>query len=143
METSISPLPENVSAVVAAYPKEAQKTFHRLRELLLEEAKKDDRIGEIEETLKWGEPAFLTSQTKSGSTVRIAWSSKSPQQMGIYFNCKASLVDTFRTIFPELSYQGNRAIILDLNSVLPEPVLAECLTIAMTYHRHKVVSDLS
>lgn len=32
-----------------------------------------DGGGPIEETLKWGDPAYVTSATKSGSTIRVVW----------------------------------------------------------------------
>lgn len=32
-----------------------------------------EEIGEIEETLKWVEPSYLTPKSKRGSTIRVAW----------------------------------------------------------------------
>ena len=78
----------------------------RLRELILETAGEIEEVGPIEETLKWDEPAYLTSETGSGSTIRIDWKEKSPDQYAIYFNCKTSLVERFKTLAKEGFYNG-------------------------------------
>lgn len=131
-------LSAEVSNIVSGYPAPVRSVFLRLREFLLEEASFNCSIGKIEETLKWGEPAYLTPSSKSGSTVRIAWKPKNPKQIGIYFNCKTTLVDTCRSMFPELLYEGNRAILLDINQPLPEDIVRECFALALTYHRSNI-----
>lgn len=108
----------------------------RFRERIKGKAQ-DNRIGPIEETLKWGEPSYLTSKTKSGTTIRLAWKAKHPELCGIYFNCQTSLVNTFRTLFPELRYEGNRAILLDAAEEIPESALNQCLEMALVYHKAK------
>lgn len=128
---------EAVSAVFAAYAPAARKRLLSIRELIFATAAKTEGVGEIEETLKWGEPAYLTNQSKSGSTIRLGWKAGSPDQVAIYFNCNTTLVDTFRTLYPELTYQGNRAISLDLEAEMPEQALTHCIQMALTYHRAK------
>ncbi|MEP6791921.1 MAG: DUF1801 domain-containing protein, partial [Ramlibacter sp.] len=82
------------------------------------------------------EPAYLTSQSKSGSTVRIAWKKSAPSQYAMYFNCQTTLVDTFRTLFPdELKFEGNRAIVFGKADAVPADTLAFCVAAALTYHR--------
>ena len=34
-------------------------------------------------------------------------------QYAVYFHCQTDLVETFRELYPELSFSGNRAILLD------------------------------
>ena len=96
-----------------------------------------EEVGEITETLKWGEPAYLTSQSKSGSTIRIGWKPSDPARYAMYFNCQTTLVDTFRTRFPEISFDGNRAIVLDESNDVPADALRVCIAAALTYHRRK------
>ena len=43
-----------------------------------------DLLKELEETLKWGEPSYLV---KKGSTIRMDWKSKAPNQYAMYFKC--------------------------------------------------------
>ena len=42
------------------YPDFVRKKMRPLRELILETAKETDGVDHLEETLKWGEPSFLT-----------------------------------------------------------------------------------
>jgi hypothetical protein len=87
--------------------------------------------------LKWGQPSYLTVESKSGSTVRIDQVKSSPSQYAVYFHCQTDLVETFREIYPKLSYSGNRAILLDAAEKLPEAELRHCVALALTYHLRK------
>ncbi len=109
-----------------------------LRKLILETADATDGVGPITETLKWGEPAYLTSASKSGSTIRIGWKKSTPKRYGIYFNCQTNLVETFRARFPDaFSFEGNRAIVFEESDAVPTDALAICIAAALTYHRDK------
>jgi hypothetical protein len=122
----------------ASYPTHVQAKMAALRSLILDVASLTAGVGEIEETLKWGEPAYLTTQTKSGSTLRIDWKPKSPEQYALFFNCKTTLVDSFRTLFSDtLAFAGNRAIILSVDEVMPEQELRLCIRMALRYHLDK------
>jgi hypothetical protein len=61
----------------------------------------------------------------------------SPGQYAVYFHCQTDLVETFRELYPGLSYSGNRAILLDADKKLPEVELRHCLALALTYHLRK------
>jgi hypothetical protein len=128
----------DVAQVFATYPTHARRMLMAMRELVFETAEATAGVGRLEETLKWGEPAYLTSQSKSGSTVRIAWKKSAPQQVAVYFNCQTHLIETFRTLFPtRLRFEGQRAIVFDVSETLPSDALAFCLSVALTYHRNK------
>src|SRR3954465_10661154 len=60
-----------VAAVFAAYPVVLRKRLMVLRALVLDVAAKTGGVGRLTETLKWGQPSYLTPETKSGTTVRI------------------------------------------------------------------------
>ncbi len=127
-----------VAQVFAAYPPLARSKLMALRELIFETAASTEGVGRLEETLKWGEPAYLTSESKSGSTVRIAWKKSAPSQVAVYFNCQTNLVETFRTLFPSgFRFEGHRAIVFDVSETPPSDALAFCLAAALTYHRGK------
>jgi hypothetical protein len=128
----------DVAQTYAAYPPPLRRRLLSLRRLVLDTAAATPGVGELEETLKWGEPAYLTSASKSGSTIRLGPVKSSPSQYALYFNCKTTLVDTFRTLFPqELRYEGNRAIVLDSADAVPREALAFCIQAALTYHKRK------
>ena len=80
---SLPPLPKGVEAVVAAYPTRARSRFHDIRAIVLSAAADTPETGPLTETLKWGEPAYLTEATKSGATLRVAWSPHDPNRIGM------------------------------------------------------------
>jgi Domain of unknown function (DU1801) len=125
-----------VTALFDTYPKPLKSKLLALRRLILDTARTTEGVGAIEEALKWGQPSYLTSQTKSGSTVRID-RVKSANQVAVYFHCQTDLVETFRELYPELSYGGNRSILLDATNALPEDALRHCVALALTYHLNK------
>ena len=126
-----------VAQVFASYPARLRGKLLALRELIFATAATTEGVGELEETLKWGEPAYITT-SKTGSPVRIAWKARSPQQYAMYFNCQTDLVETFRAWFPhELRFEGNRAIVFDVSAALPRASVRACIASAMTYHRNK------
>ncbi len=84
-----------------------------------------------------GQPSYLTTETGSGSTIRIDQVKPTADQVAVYFHCQTNLVETFRELYPELSYSGNRAILLDVAGKLPEPALRHCVGLALTYHLNK------
>lgn len=127
-----------VAKVFASFPPGIRPKMMALRKLILDTAATTDGVGPITETLKWGEPAYLTSASKSGSTIRIGWKASAPRRYAMYFNCQTNLVDTFRALFPEaFSFQGNRAIVFEETDTVPADALAVCVAAALTYHRTK------
>lgn len=126
-----------VEAAFDAYPKPLKARLLALRRLIFDTARTVEGVGPLQETLKWGQPSYLTPTTKSGSTVRID-RMKSANQYAIYFHCQTNLVETFRELYPaELSYGGNRSIILNADDEVPEPALRHCVALALTYHLNK------
>lgn len=122
-----------------SYPEHIRPKMDALRSLIFEIASLTDGVGDIEETLKWGEPSYLTSQTGSGSTIRIDWKPKSPEQYAMFFNCKTTLIDSFRTIFPNtFTLIGNRAIIFPIDEIIPKQELGLCIRMALRYHLDKI-----
>ena len=124
-----------VKDVFNNYPTSVQAQLLHLRGLVLSVASDIKGLEKLEETLKWGEPSYLT---KHGSTVRMDWKEKKPEQYAIYFKCTSKLVPTFKAIYKaKFTYEGNRAIIFKLNDKLPERELKHCISMALTYHKIK------
>jgi len=127
-----------VGAVFDAYPKPVRAKLLALRRLIFDTAKVTKGVGKLEETLKWGQPSYLTAETtNSGSTVQIDRVKASANQYAAYFHCQTNLVETFRELYPELSYIDNRAILLDAEEQLPAAELRHCVALALTYHLRK------
>ncbi|ENV4253364.1 DUF1801 domain-containing protein [Vibrio parahaemolyticus] len=116
------------------YPDNVRVRLEELRNLVFQVASELE-LGEVDETLKWGEPSY---SVKTGSPLRMDWKLKSPNNYYLFFNCQTKLVDTFRELYgDELVFQGNRAIVLTLSKPLPETVIKSCLELALTYHQRK------
>jgi len=126
-----------LDAVFSAYPKPVKAKLLALRRLIFDTAKTTSGVGALEEALKWGQPSYLTSESKSGSTIRIDQVKAEAGQYAVYFHCQTDLVETFRELYPELRYGGNRSILLDAADKLPETALRHCVALALTYHLRK------
>lgn len=105
-----------------------------MRELILETAK-EIGIENLEETLKWGEPSYLT---KTGSTIRINKRTKDDADYAIYFKCTSKLVSTFKELYGDIfRYENNRAFLFNFQDAVPVKELKHCIELALTYHKVK------
>jgi hypothetical protein len=139
----MSPAPiENaaVEAVFASYPEPVRAGLLKLRGLILETAEATDGVGTIEETLKWGQPSYLTGETSSGSTIRIAPAdAKSGFDYAMYFICSTSLVSAFESLSSDVfSYEGERALLFSVGDEVPVDELRQCVRMTLTYHKVKL-----
>ncbi len=124
-----------VQSVFENYPDSVKNKMYELRKLVLEVASETEGLESLEETLKWGEPSYLT---KHGSTIRMDWKQKTPDRYALYFQCTSQLVPTFRTIYDStLAFEGNRAVVFKLDEELPVDTVKHCLSMALTYHKLK------
>jgi hypothetical protein len=127
-----------VEAVFNAYAPPLKAKLKALRRLIFETASTTEGVGALQETLKWGQPSYLTPETKSGSTIRIDQVKFTARQYAVYFHCQTGLVDSFRELYPtELRFGGNRCILLDAADELPRAELRHCVALALTYHLNK------
>ncbi|WKY56792.1 DUF1801 domain-containing protein [Vibrio sp. SNU_ST1] len=116
------------------YPGDVRVRLEELRSLIFE-LSSDLGLGEVEESLKWGEPSY---SVKTGSPIRIDWKLKSPSNYYLFFNCQTKLIDTIRELHDgTLAFQGNRAIVLNLTEPLPKVPIKHCLELALTYQQRK------
>ncbi len=106
-----------------------------IRSLIYTIAASTPPVGPLTETLKWGEPAYLTTASKTGTTIRLGWKANRPAVCALYVNCKTTLVDQYRSLFADkLRFEGNRAILLPVAGPFAEMPLAICIKMALTYH---------
>jgi hypothetical protein len=132
------PMKSEVEKVFNSYPETIKSKLLFLRELIFETAASIQEIEQLEETLKWGEPSYLTPVSKSGSTIRIAWKESKKEQYSIFFKCTANLVPAFKEKFPEkFNFGGNRSIDFKIGEDIPIKELKQCIALALTYHRNK------
>jgi hypothetical protein len=123
-----------VAAVFKAYPADLRRRLMVLRALVFEVAAGTDGVGRLTETLKWGQPSYLTEETKSGTTVRIDRLKKG-DGYALYVHCQSGLVPTFRELYPDtFRYEGKRALLFEADARLPLPELRHCIGLALTHH---------
>jgi hypothetical protein len=127
----------DVEAVFARHEPQLRDALLRLRCLILDVAATTPGIGQLVETLKWGQPSYLTEKPKSGTTIRIDADASLVGDYALYVPCTTSLVDTWRERYPDLIYGGTRSVHFSLGAPLPETELSHCIAMAMTYHRRK------
>lgn len=127
-----------VAEVFEIYPKEVRTRLLFLRQLIFDVASKTEGVGELEETLRWGQPSYLTAQSKSGSLIRIDQIRSQHGKYAMYFHCQTTLVDTIKEMFrDEFEYEGNRAIVFGTTDQVPVKELRHCISLALTYHLNK------
>ncbi|WP_224814322.1 DUF1801 domain-containing protein [Hasllibacter sp. MH4015] len=86
----------------------------------------------LQETLKWGQPAYLPAK-RAGTTLRLGVEADHP---ALFVHCGTTLVDRYRAEFPnEFTYSGNRAVLLSPG--FSEAAFQQIAAMALTYHRAK------
>ncbi len=131
-------LDSRVALVFESFPPVIRAKLLDLRRLIFETAAATEGVGPLSEMLKWGEPAYLTEASGSGTTIRLGWKARTPTRYGLYVHCQTHLVESFRSQFPdEFSFEGNRAIVFEESDILPKEPLSACIAMALTYHRNK------
>jgi hypothetical protein len=129
-------VPAEIATALERCPAAVQARLLELRELIFAVAAETDGVGTLTETLKWGEPAYLTEMSGSGTTIRLGVSRTEPEAAAMFVNCRTNLVDDFRAQFGDIfTFDGNRALIVPKEGPLPETPLAYCMRAALLYHR--------
>lgn len=132
------PLPSPVALALSRYPAPVRARLLEIREVIFAIASETETVGGLTETLKWGEPAYLTEASRSGTTIRLG--TTRAVDPTVLFNCKTTLVETFRTHFAEsFAFEGNRALVVPVDRTVPHEALRLCLHMALTYHLGKGV----
>jgi len=131
-------MPAPVARAFEAFPAPVRRRLRALRALVFETASATDEVGRLEETLKWGQPAYLTSETGAGTTIRLGWKASDPDTYRMFVHCQTDLIARFRDWFADdLEFEGDRAVVFRVAEPLPAAVASRCIEAALTYHRDK------
>jgi len=126
---------DEVRSIFENYPLNVQEQLIELRELIVNTALKCEDIKDFEETLKWGEPSYVS---KIGSTIRLGLVKSNPNQYAMFFHCKTKLVDTFRHLYGDtFTFEGNRAILFNVKETIAKEELEHCILMSLKYHKIK------
>jgi len=132
-----NPIPAEVSPAFDRIAPDARHVLLEMRDLILDVAQSDPRIGTLHECLRWGEPAYLTQTRKTGTTIRLGVE-KGTGKPAVFFNCRTTLVEEFRQQFgPALRYVKNRAVLIGQADAESREALRICVASALTYHLRK------
>lgn len=125
-----------IKTVFSSYPKEYRKPLLQVRELIYSVADKLSEVGELEESLKWGQPTYATVKPKTGTPIRL--DRFGDDKIGLFFHCQTNLIENFKILFAnELEFSKNRAIVIDPKKELQSNALTVCIEMALTYHLRK------
>ena len=124
----------SVKEKFATYPEEVAILLHKIRELIYIVAEQEN-IVDLTETLKWGEPSYVSNV---GSTIRFDWKAKSPKQYCLYFNCRTKLIETFKEVYGDaFIYEETRAIVFSVDQTIPIKELSHCISMSLRYKNIK------
>lgn len=129
---------EKVKIIFSSYPEDVQEKLLAIRQLIFDVAQSISEVGEIEEAVRWGQPSYLTTSSKTGSLIRIDQVQEDPGSYAIYFHCQTGLVGMFRSLYPKaFTFVGNRALLFHCDDEIPVKELRHCIALALTYHIYK------
>lgn len=128
---------KKVAAAFEKTPPTVRKRLLLLRKLIFDMAAKTSGVGPLEETLKWDSPSYLTSETQSGTTIRIDRVGSRKGMYGIFVHCQSNVVEEFKQqVSTPLNFDSTRGIILDAKDDIPEEI-SYFIYLALTYHLRK------
>lgn len=134
----LPPLDSDIARIFARWPDPVQAVLMEIRQRLHRLADADQRIGPLQECLKWGQPSWVTATSKSGTTIRVGYNDDMPDRAWIYVHCGTSLISDYKDRFGDLlETEGNRAIALPLDKMPDDHILDACLAMALLYHVNK------
>lgn len=128
-------MPAAVAEAFARFPCAARERLLEARRQVFVAAVDDPRVGTLTETLKWGEPAYLTGTSRSGSTLRLGLAGK-PAEAALLLNCRTGLVEEIRARYGDLfRYAGTRGVLL--SDAVPPEAVRHCAALALTWHARR------
>ena len=114
------------------FPAPARGGLLALRGLIFDVARDTPGVGALHETLKWGQPAYLTPETRSGSTLRLGVPKTGG--FGIFAHCQTTIISDFRDLFPDdFKFDGNRGVLFGDGDALALDRLSLLVARGLTY----------
>jgi len=122
---------EAVRAAFEGFAPELRAGLLDLRRLILAVAAQTPGVGAVEETTRWGEPAYIAAR---GATIRLG----APKAGGfaLCVTCTTSLIDDFRAVAADgFRFDGTRAVLFGEGEEIDAQALALLIRAALTYHQ--------
>ncbi|MEO0681640.1 MAG: DUF1801 domain-containing protein [Pseudomonadota bacterium] len=129
--------PAPVAEAFRALPSALRPRLAELRSLIFETAEAEG-VGPLTETLKWGEPAYLTEATKSGGTLRLGRLKGRDDACALFVTCTSRLADEVRAeVGGRLEVIGDRAVAIPATGPWDRAAARAAIALALTYKRRK------
>lgn len=126
-------LPGDVQAVYDACPPPVRHGLHQLRGLILAQADLMPQIGPVTESLRWGQPAFLTLDSGAACSLRIG--PVKGQGFGLFVHCQTGLIAAFAAgAGVGLRFGGTRAVLFDPSDRIDPAQISVLIGQALGYH---------
>lgn len=130
---SLDGMSDPVRDVIDGYPPEAREGVLALRRLIFEVARGLPMVGPLDETLKWGQPAYLPRRPRTGSTLRTGLHNES--QFALFAHCQTTIISSYAAAFPAWDrLDGHRAVLFDAPAQIEPERLSHLIRHALTYH---------
>ncbi|MEW2911913.1 DUF1801 domain-containing protein [Leisingera sp. JC11] len=101
-----------VEAAFAVSDPLAREGLLRFRQLIFDTAAETPEAGRVEEVLRWGQPAYVTPETKTGSTIRLGVPKGA--RFALFVQCQSRLIPEFAAAFPAWDrFEGTRAVLFN------------------------------
>lgn len=125
--------PETAAAFDAVADPLACGGMARLRTLIFETAADLPQIGQLQEALRWGQPAYLTPDTRAATTLRLGVPKTA--RFALFVHCRTSLISDFTAAFPGWDrVEGSRAVLFDDPDQIDPLRHGWLIRRALTYH---------
>ena len=121
-----------ILAVFDGWPQPHRSGLERLRNLILTQAAQLPEIGPVTEDLRWGQPAYLTPETRAACSLRIGIAKP---DFALFVHCRTNLIEVFAAgPGAGLRFQGTRAVLFRNAAEIDESALRFLIKAALTYH---------
>lgn len=127
------PIPDDIQAALNVLPDAARPELVRLREAIFEVASTIQNAGQVTETLKWGQPSYAVA---TGTPLRLGITKTGGP--AIFVHCQTTVVaDARLALEPDLSFEGNRAVLVPQDRAFPDAALRQVIHSALTYRSRR------
>ena len=125
-------LPPDVGQIISGYQPAVREGVLRLRELIFQVAEGVPQAQPLAETLRWGQPAYLTP-AHVGSTLRLG--PHKDATFALFAHCQSTIIASYAQAFAGWDrIDGNRAVLFDDVAQIEPERLSHLIHHALTYH---------
>ena len=131
--------------MVAEFQLAAVKTFYNsqpewcrvpllmLREWIFDAGRDNPTIGAISEEMAWGQPSYVTQETKTGTPLRLGKFDN--ENIGVYFQHHTRLAACYHAAYGDVVRVHDRGVMVLVPDIMAiETTIRHCITLGLTYH---------